>query len=182
MGNCLDRSLSSSSSSIDDLDLHSHSLNSSSHNHHQDSSNNSSLRRRYHLNSQRSSNRYIHLNESTVSIDGSSNNRPTNLNSNNSISFASNLSNTYTNSNNHNNNSNNNNNSSLNNFFSPHNNNNNGSIASSNPSQQVFYISPNQHRTAEQLTEEEQIRLLKRMTLIQQLPTGSYDQNKKNKE
>jgi hypothetical protein len=59
------------------------------------------------------------------------------------------------------------------------------SSSSSNPSaqqQQVFYLTPNTHRTADQLTEEEQIKLLKRMTLIQQLPTGSWDENKKHKE
>ncbi len=49
-------------------------------------------------------------------------------------------------------------------------------------SQQVFYLTPNVQRTADQLTEEEQIKLLKRMTLIQQLPSGFYDENKKNKE
>ena len=48
--------------------------------------------------------------------------------------------------------------------------------------QQVYYLTPNVQRTADQLTEEEQIKLLKRMTLIQQLPSGSYDENKKNKE
>jgi hypothetical protein len=48
--------------------------------------------------------------------------------------------------------------------------------------QQVFYLTPNTQRTADQLTEEEQIKLLKRMTLIQQLPTGSFDENKKHKE
>ena len=52
-----------------------------------------------------------------------------------------------------------------------------------NQQQQVFYLAPNVQRTAEQLTEEEQIKLLKRMTLIQQLPTGQYDGSKnKNKE
>lgn len=49
-------------------------------------------------------------------------------------------------------------------------------------SQQVFYLTPNVQRTADQLTEEEQIKLLKRMTLIQQLPSGTYDENKKHKE
>lgn len=57
------------------------------------------------------------------------------------------------------------------------NNNTNGSSSS-----QVYYLAPNVQRTADQLTEEEQIKLLKRMTLIQQLPSGSYDENKKNKE
>ena len=46
------------------------------------------------------------------------------------------------------------------------NNNNNGS-GSNNNSSQVYYLAPNVQRTADQLTEEEQIKLLKRMTLIQ---------------
>lgn len=46
----------------------------------------------------------------------------------------------------------------------------------------VYYLTPNVQRTADQLTEEDQIKLLKRMALIQQLPSGSYDENKKNKE
>ena len=49
-------------------------------------------------------------------------------------------------------------------------------------SQQVVYLTPNTQRTVDQLTEEEQVKLLKRMTLIQQLPTGSFDENKKHKE
>lgn len=53
---------------------------------------------------------------------------------------------------------------------------------SSSPANQVFYLAPNVQRTADQLTEEEQIKLLKRMALIQQLPVGSYDESKKNKE
>jgi len=58
-----------------------------------------------------------------------------------------------------------------------------GSLATSGSmSQQVFYLTPNVQRTADQLTEEEQIKLLKRMALIQQLPCGFYDENKKNKE
>lgn len=48
--------------------------------------------------------------------------------------------------------------------------------------QQVFYLNPSVQRTADQLTEEEQIKLLKRMALIQQLPSGTYDENKKHKE
>lgn len=48
--------------------------------------------------------------------------------------------------------------------------------------QQVFYLNPSVQRTADQLTEEEQIKLLKRMTLIQQLPSGTYEENKKHKE
>lgn len=51
-----------------------------------------------------------------------------------------------------------------------------------NQTQQVFYLTPNVQRTADQLTEEEQIKLLKRMTLIQQLPSTIFDENKKHKE
>lgn len=57
-----------------------------------------------------------------------------------------------------------------------------GGLGNSVSQQQVFYLTPNVQRTADQLTEEEQIKLLKRMTLIQQLPCGFYDENKKNKE
>ena len=66
-------------------------------------------------------------------------------------------------------------------FSSSFNNNNNSAIPQQQQ-QQVFYLTPNVQRTADQLTVEEQIKLLKRMTLIQQLPTGSYDECKKNKE
>lgn len=48
--------------------------------------------------------------------------------------------------------------------------------------QQVFYMNPCVQRTADQLTEEEQIKLLKRMALIQQLPSGTYDESRKHKE
>jgi hypothetical protein len=51
-----------------------------------------------------------------------------------------------------------------------------------NQGQPVYYLTPNVQRTADQLTEEEQIKLLKRMALIQQLPSGLYDETKKNKE
>lgn len=54
--------------------------------------------------------------------------------------------------------------------------------AGATSSQQVVYLTPNTQRTVDQLTEEEQVKLLKRMTLIQQLPTGSFDENKKHKE
>jgi E3 ubiquitin-protein ligase RNF11 len=37
-------------------------------------------------------------------------------------------------------------------------------------------------RTANQLTEDEQIRIAKRIGLIQNLPTGFYDGSKKNRE
>ena len=68
--------------------------------------------------------------------------------------------------------------------FSSSFNNNNSTIPQQQQQQQqqVFYLTPNVQRTADQLTVEEQIKLLKRMTLIQQLPTGSYDECKKNKE
>lgn len=49
-------------------------------------------------------------------------------------------------------------------------------------SQQVYYLSPHIQRTADQLTEEDQIKLLKRKALIDQLPCGDYDENKKHKE
>lgn len=48
--------------------------------------------------------------------------------------------------------------------------------------QQFYYLTPNVQRTADQLTEEDQIKLLKRMALIQQLPSGSFDDSKKTKE
>ncbi|RNA31964.1 RING finger 11 [Brachionus plicatilis] len=48
--------------------------------------------------------------------------------------------------------------------------------------QQVYYLSPHIQRTADQLTEEDQIKLLKRKALIDQLPCGDYDENKKHKE
>ncbi|XP_037088563.1 RING finger protein 11-like isoform X2 [Pollicipes pollicipes] len=47
----------------------------------------------------------------------------------------------------------------------------------------VFYPSPNVVRTAAQLTEEEQVKIAKRMGLIQHLPSGTYDgAARKNKE
>ena len=45
----------------------------------------------------------------------------------------------------------------------------------------VYHVSPNQRRTVNQLTEEEQIKIAKRIGLIQHLPTGSYDGSKKEK-
>ena len=45
--------------------------------------------------------------------------------------------------------------------------NNNANNGSNSSSSQVYYLAPNVQRTADQLTEEEQIKLLKRMTLIQ---------------
>jgi hypothetical protein len=56
-------------------------------------------------------------------------------------------------------------------------------ISNYNQQQQpVYYLSPNVQRTADQLTEADQIKLLKRMTLIQQLPLHLYNEEKKNKE
>lgn len=46
----------------------------------------------------------------------------------------------------------------------------------------VYYPSPNISRPVNQLTEEEQIKIAKRLGLIQHLPTGSYDGCKKNRE
>ncbi|XP_072023622.1 RING finger protein 11-like [Amphiura filiformis] len=46
----------------------------------------------------------------------------------------------------------------------------------------VYHVSPNQRRTVNQLTEEEQIKIAKRIGLIQHLPTGSYDGSKKARE
>lgn len=47
----------------------------------------------------------------------------------------------------------------------------------------MFYPSPNVVRTAAQLTEEEQVKIAKRMGLIQHLPSGAYDgAARKNKE
>ncbi|CAH0383783.1 unnamed protein product [Bemisia tabaci] len=46
----------------------------------------------------------------------------------------------------------------------------------------IFYPSPNVSRPVSQLTEEEQVKIAKRMGLIQHLPTGSYDGCKKNRE
>ena len=47
---------------------------------------------------------------------------------------------------------------------------------------QVFYPSPNVSRPASQLTEEEQVKIAKRIGLIQHLPTGTFDGCKKNRE
>ncbi|KAI2795947.1 RING finger protein 11 [Blomia tropicalis] len=46
----------------------------------------------------------------------------------------------------------------------------------------LFYPSPNVSRQANQLTEEEQVKIAQRIGLIQHLPTGSYDGCKKNRE
>jgi E3 ubiquitin-protein ligase RNF11 len=46
----------------------------------------------------------------------------------------------------------------------------------------IYYPSPNVSRPANQLTEEEQVKIAQRMGLIQHLPTGSYDGCKKNRE
>ncbi|CAK9302138.1 unnamed protein product [Gordionus sp. m RMFG-2023] len=47
----------------------------------------------------------------------------------------------------------------------------------------IYYPSPNITRTANQLTEEEQVKIAKRIGLIQHLPRGKYDDlNKIDKE
>lgn len=46
----------------------------------------------------------------------------------------------------------------------------------------VFFVSPNIGRPISQLTEDEQIKIAKRIGFIQQLPTGIYDGSNKNKE
>nr|CAD7206720.1 unnamed protein product [Timema douglasi]CAD7420272.1 unnamed protein product [Timema poppensis] len=46
----------------------------------------------------------------------------------------------------------------------------------------VYYPSPNVRRFASQLSEEEQIKIAKRIGLIQHLPIGTYDGSKKNRE
>nr|CAD7441373.1 unnamed protein product [Timema bartmani] len=46
----------------------------------------------------------------------------------------------------------------------------------------VYYPSPNVRRIASQLSEEEQIKIAKRIGLIQHLPIGTYDGSKKNRE
>ena len=49
-------------------------------------------------------------------------------------------------------------------------------------SSEPIFITPTVQRTADQLTEEDQIKLLKRMALIQQLPCDLFDDSKKIKE
>ena len=46
----------------------------------------------------------------------------------------------------------------------------------------IFHPSPNVSRHLNQLSEEEQIRIAQRLGLIQHLPLGSFDGQKKNKE
>ncbi|XP_033113353.1 RING finger protein 11-like [Anneissia japonica] len=46
----------------------------------------------------------------------------------------------------------------------------------------VYHPTPGQRRTVSQLTEEEQVKIAKRMGLIQHLPTGKYDASKKVRE
>lgn len=48
--------------------------------------------------------------------------------------------------------------------------------------QPVFYPSPSVSRPVSHLTEEEQIKIAKRIGLIQHLPIGSYDGCKKSRE
>lgn len=46
----------------------------------------------------------------------------------------------------------------------------------------VYHVSPNQRRSVNQLTEEEQVKIAKRIGLIQHLPTGTFDGSKKARE
>ena len=46
----------------------------------------------------------------------------------------------------------------------------------------IFYPSPNVSRSANQLSEDEQVKIAQRIGLIQHLPTGTYDGSKKNTE
>jgi E3 ubiquitin-protein ligase RNF11 len=46
----------------------------------------------------------------------------------------------------------------------------------------MYHPTPNVSRPASQLTEEEQVKIAKRIGLIQHLPTGTYDGCKKNRE
>lgn len=46
----------------------------------------------------------------------------------------------------------------------------------------VYYPSPNVSRPVSQLTEEEQIKIAKRLGLINHLPCGTYDGSKKARE
>lgn len=46
----------------------------------------------------------------------------------------------------------------------------------------VYYPSPNVRRPLTQLTEEEQVKIAKRIGLIQHLPMGVFDDNTKSRE
>lgn len=46
----------------------------------------------------------------------------------------------------------------------------------------VYHVTPAQRRSVNQLSEEEQIKIAKRIGLIQHLPTGQYDGSKKIRE
>jgi E3 ubiquitin-protein ligase RNF11 len=46
----------------------------------------------------------------------------------------------------------------------------------------VFYPSPNVRRPLTQLTEEEQVKIAKRIGLIQHLPMGVFDDTTKSRE
>ncbi|GLV43189.1 Ring finger protein 11 [Carabus blaptoides fortunei] len=46
----------------------------------------------------------------------------------------------------------------------------------------IYHPSPSVSRSVGQLTEEEQVKIAKRIGLIQHLPTGKYDGCKKNRE
>ncbi len=184
MGNCLDKTLSDDSAdeNIIEDDLNNNNINSENLNNTQstvqqsrsnsnlssssNSSNGSSRRRHRHHRSHRHGNgsrssRYIQIIESSLPVRSTSSLH----NNNNNRQYSQ----SYVNSGY----------SSTSFSSSPLNLSN--SLGSSS-SQQVYYLTPNVQRTADQLTEEDQIKLLKRMALVQQLPSGSYDENKKNKE
>ena len=50
------------------------------------------------------------------------------------------------------------------------------------PNVPVYYPSPNVRRPVNQLTEEEQVKIAKRIGLIQNLPSGIYDATAKSRE
>lgn len=55
-------------------------------------------------------------------------------------------------------------------------------VGTEQESMPMYHPSPNVTRAASQLTEEEQVKIAKRIGLIQHLPTGTYDGCKKNRE
>lgn len=182
MGNCLDRTLTSSSDESDEstVERNPNSTSTTSGSANQATRPTSARRHRRRARTN-SSNRYVQLTDSSMSISSSflipsSQNR-----SIHTRTGASSFSQSYAaGSHHHHNHNNHSHNNTLLSSSLP---NTTNSLSSSfSSSQQVYYLSPNVQRTADQLTEEEQIKLLKRMTLIQQLPSGAYDENKKNKE
>ncbi|KAH6948548.1 hypothetical protein HPB50_025070 [Hyalomma asiaticum] len=49
-------------------------------------------------------------------------------------------------------------------------------------SELVYYVTPNAKRRAYELSEEEQVMIAGRISLIQQLPKGTYDHGEKDRE